>query len=356
MKNIILITNILFALFLILTYFNTNISPENYKLISLLPLIYIVLLIINILYVVIWIFIKWRYCFISIVSIILGINTIASWIPLYSFFPLNKTEVENKFKIMSYNVMVFGLYTWDNNKYLKHNIIKTIADTQADIVCLQEAYWEKGKKNFVTIDSIKIYLSAKYDYRSAMTQTNKNQYFGFATISKYPIINTYSHRFENSFNGFIYTDIIKQSDTIRIYNCHLQSLQLNQNDYTVIETTTLSDNIQFKTILKKYVEATKERSLQVEIIKNNMDSCSYPIFLCGDFNDIPSSYAYNKLSSKLKDTYSYKGKFPGTTWNNFKIKQRIDYILYNSDYKCISHAVIKKKYSDHFPIVAEFYK
>jgi len=56
----------------------------------------------------------------------------------------------------------------------------------------------------------------------------------------------------------------------------------------------------------------------------------------------------------LKDSFSTNGEFPGYTWDNYRIKQRIDYILYNEKYDCTDYKVVKKSLSDHFPVIASF--
>ena len=62
-----------------------------------------------------------------------------------------------------------------------------------------------------------------------------NKFFGIATFSKYPIVNSYNKQFSNdNSNQFTFTDIQKEQDTIRIYNAHLGSIRFNHTDYKVI--------------------------------------------------------------------------------------------------------------------------
>ena len=56
---------------------------------------------------------------------------------------------------------------------------------------------------------------------------NKNKnVLGHAIYSKYPLINTHTFNFKDSYNNTIAADIIKGKDTIRIYNLHLQSFSI----------------------------------------------------------------------------------------------------------------------------------
>lgn len=353
LKVIALVLNIVFAVLLIASYFSVYISPEKTLAVALLPFVYIILVITNLVFVIFWLFVKWKYSFISAISVMAGIKFFGLIFPVLSFF--GESSKSGEFKIMTYNVMVFGLYDWKENNNIKADILNLIKRENADIICLQEVYWNSSNRNFVTLDSIKKITESEFEFRSAMATAVGGQNFGLATISRYQIVNTYSHKFDDSYNGFIFTDLIINKDTVRVYNCHLQSIQLNQNDYTIIEELTESDdNTKVKIVLKKYLKSLKSRAKQAEIVRASIDSCAYPVFVCGDFNDGPLTYTYFKIAKGLRDTYCSKGKYPGFTWENFKIKQRIDYILFNDKYKCISHKVIKEKLSDHFPVVAEF--
>lgn len=338
---------------LIACYFSVYVSPAKTLAVSLLPFIYLGLLITNVIFVVFWIFLNWKYSFISALSILAGIKFFGLIFPILSFLGTNSKSGD--FKIMTYNVMVFGLYDWQQNTNIKAGIIKLIQDESPDIICLQEAYWNKSNRNFITLDSIKIVLKADYESRFSTSTAVGGQSYGLATISRFEIVNSYSFQFENSRNGFIFSDLIISGDTVRIYNCHLQSIQLDQHDYTVIEDfKEAEENIKMKTVLKKYLKSLIKRSTQVDIVRASIDSCQYPVFVCGDFNDGPLTYTYFTVAKGLRDSYSSCGKYPGYTWENFKIKQRIDYILYDKKYKCVSHKVIKQELSDHYPVVAEF--
>jgi len=336
-----------------MVYFSVYISPEKTIAVALLPFIYVILFAVNIAFVLFWLIFKWKYSLISLVSVLAGVKFFSLIFPIMSFISANDKPTD--FKIMSYNVMIFGFYNWDNNQNIKANILSIIDEEDPEILCLQEAYWNTANRNFVTVDSIKQILDSEYQYKSAMATAVGGQNFGLVTVSKYPIVNSYSYKFDSSFNGFIYNDILIKEDTVRVYNVHLQSIQLDQNDYTVIEEFTESDdNTKMKIVLKKYLSSLVKRSSQAEIVKQSIDSCKYPVFVCGDFNDGPLTYTYFSIAKNLKDSFATNGKYPGYTWNKFNIRQRIDYILYDKNVDCVAHKVIEKEFSDHFPVVAEF--
>jgi endonuclease/exonuclease/phosphatase family metal-dependent hydrolase len=354
LKRTIFFLNIVFATLLIAIYFVIGISPEKSVIYTIVPLLFFLLLGINMLFMVFWIIFKWKLAFISLAAFLITFKFINLIVPFTAYINLNKGEAGD-LKLMTYNVMVFGLYKWQDNVNIKSNILQVIDEEQPDVICLQEAYWKNNSKNFKTVDSIMLILDTKYVHRKSMTQTIDGQNFGFATISKYPIVNTYSYKFENSFNGFIFTDILIDNDTVRVYNCHLQSIHFDESDYTLVESLKEAEfNNEMKSLLKKYLKSYQKRASQADVVRASIDSCQYPVFVCGDFNDLPVSYTYNKISSGLKDAFTSHGNIPGGTLNAFKIKQRIDFILYDAGFKCTDYKLIEKKYSDHYPVVGEF--
>lgn len=353
-KKIIFFLNVIFALLLIAIHFAINISPEKSIIYAFIPMSFFLLLGINMLFVIFWIIFKWKLVLISLIASIITIKFINLIIPFTSFTNFSEKEGAD-LKLMTYNVMVFGLYDWRNNVNKKSDILKLINEEQPHFVCLQEAFWLDNNKNFRTVDSIMLILDTKFLYKKEMANAVGGQNFGLVTVSKYPIINTYSHKFNGSFNGFIYTDILFNNDTIRVYNCHLQSIHLDQNDYTVMKSLKESDlNKEMLQLVNKYLRSYQKRASQADMIRASIDSCRYKVFVCGDFNDFPVSYTYNKICGGLKDSFTSRGKFPGGTLNTFKIKQRIDFILYDKDFKCTDYKIIEKNYSDHYPLVAEF--
>jgi endonuclease/exonuclease/phosphatase family metal-dependent hydrolase len=104
--------------------------------------------------------------------------------------------------------------------------------------------------------------------------------------------------------------------------------------------------------------AFKKRGMQANIIAKYIAKSPYPVIVCGDFNDTPTSYAYNTIKgTKLKDSFIEKGFGMAKTYNGSMPSFRIDYILSDSTFTTKSFDVMNHvKDSDHFPVVAEFSK
>jgi len=291
--------------------------------------------------------------------LLLGTPMINGLIPLRNYFSATPSG-EGHLKIMTYNVHVFGLYNWRQKDITKNEMFRYIETEDPDIACFQEYFYDSGGF-FPTTDSLLKILKAKYYYQVFSAHSAKTQKFGIATFSKYPIIAKGSIRFEKTHNLCIYTDILYEKDTLRVYNCHLQSLYFNDKNYRELENFDSSDipkgNVgQYRNIVGKILLAAQRRSSQVKILRQHIDSCQYSIIVCGDFNDNPFSYAYRIVSKGFKDSFSGAGSGFGYTWEQKGVKQRIDYVLYSKDLVCSEHKITRVPYSDHYPLVVKIGK
>ncbi|MFH0895783.1 MAG: endonuclease/exonuclease/phosphatase family protein, partial [Bacteroidota bacterium] len=158
----------------------------------------------------------------------------------------------------------------------------------------------------------------------------------------------------NSQNNCIYADILMGADTVRVYNLHYASIRLSPEDqiFTGNEKTSKSTAIKkdSKKILQRLKHAFITRARQAEIVADHMEECTYPIILCGDFNDTPISYAYHLMRGKLNDSFISSGSGLERTYAGLYPAFRIDYILYSDEFDVAGYHSIKEKWSDHYPI------
>ncbi|MDC3305759.1 endonuclease/exonuclease/phosphatase family protein [Flavobacteriales bacterium] len=242
-------------------------------------------------------------------------------------------------KILSYNVRLFNRYGWIPKPDIKSEIISFLKSEKADILCIQEFY---------TPDEIP---NLNYKYRHIGLQSKKNQWH-MAIYSSYPQINkaTVSIKGERMNNTCIYSDLLISTDTIRVYNVHLASNWFKNSDYSFLQNPqkeTLKKGIHG--IVSRMKISYKKRAEEAEVIKKHMQSSPYPIILCGDFNDTPLSYAYNTISSDLKDAFKESGKGIGQSFVKLPAL-RIDYILHNEKLNSYNYTKHKQELSDHYPV------
>ncbi len=352
-KKILWTITIITALTLIFSMISVYISPANAKWISLIPFALKYALIVLVAIMLVWLFVNYK---IAIPLALIAFVGLKFFSHEYSFRDKSLDDTSD-FKVMSYNVRNFGLHE-PGSKEICNKQIATIAEENPDILCLQEAYWHNKPNEFPTINELVKKLNAKSYYKFTMANFNYGD-GGLSVICRYPIIGTYTHHFDSTSNGFIYVDMHINNDTVRLYNCHLQSIKINNNDVDIKKSESLKNNSEkAKGLYSKFSMAAERRAHQVDTLIATIDTCPYPIMLCGDFNDVPLSYTcFSILNSgeRLHDTFMERGKGNGRTYNIMDTDFRIDYIMHSKHFKCLRHKVLDFNVSnDHYPVVAEF--
>lgn len=257
--------------------------------------------------------------------------------------------------------MLFDLYNWTNNKENRNNILSNLAEINPDILCLQEFYTSEEKGDFNNIEAIKNLMKTKYFHCEYTATLRELDHWGIATFSKYPIVNQGKIVFNTKSNNVcIYSDIVINQDTVRVYNIHLQSISFSKGDNKFLDDVfskeqDAKDEIwNSRRILRRLKRAFLMRAKQVEIVATHIKTCRYKIILCGDFNDTASSYAYQKLSKNLKDAFIEKGLGFGRTYAGKWPQFRIDYILHSKQLRCNKFQRFDETFTDHYPITASF--
>ncbi|WKD86367.1 hypothetical protein KCTC32516_01742 [Polaribacter huanghezhanensis] len=318
--------NSLFAALLLLSFLLPYISPKSFSLFAVISLFVPVLFIVNFLFLIYWILKLKKQLVISALVLIIG------WFissPFYKFSDTTETEGEN-LKIMSYNVRMFNYYKWNKDEHLAQKTVDFINHKNPDILAIQEFY-----------ASPEIHFKYLYQYIKTKSKNNK---FGLAIYSKYPIVNSGSLDFKNSGNNIIYADILKNKDTLRVYNVHLESLSINTNKEYFGEKNNEKLLGRFETVFKK-------QALQVERFLAHEKSWKGKEIVLGDFNNTAYSWVYRKIKSNKKDAFVEAGEGFGKTFN-YSFPMRIDFILTSSDIQVNQFTTFDEKFSDHFPIQA----
>jgi endonuclease/exonuclease/phosphatase family metal-dependent hydrolase len=98
-----------------------------------------------------------------------------------------------------------------------------------------------------------------------------------------------------------------------------------------------------------------KRSVQSNSVREEIDKSPYPVIVCGDFNDVPNSYAYCKIGDGLQNAFVEKGLGFGRTFSGISPTLRIDNIFLDKKFTIDQFTRVSKKLSDHFPIIADAY-
>lgn len=356
-NRILLLVNILAIIGLVLCYASAYLNPLHFSIVTLFSLAYPFFVAINVAFLLFWAIIRKYYFILSLTVLMLGYKSLQN---NFQFLPQSTyadTVPGTNFKVMSYNVHVFDLYRWSKKGEVRDKMFQFIRSEDPNIACFQEYY--NGKKNFYPVhDSLMMNQKFRYAHVYYTDRIGDYQKFGIATYSTYPIVKKGIVRFPNTRNVSIYSDIKINNDTLRVFNCHLESIRFLPEDYNFIDSiVTQRDKPQIKGakgVKKRLVHAFKKRAVQAHLLMNEISASPYPIVLAGDFNDPPSSYTYTQLTSKLIDSFVEKGKGKGATYTRNIFAYRIDYILFSKCLQCLDFYVSKVDYSDHFPVIGSY--
>ena len=352
--KLLLILNSIALIFIFLAYLATVINPSNFWYISYFGLAYPFVLVINLIFVLIWIFRRKWYFLLSIVGILVGYK------PLMRTFNFN-TSSQNKFikdstsiKLMTYNTGVFINKNSVPREVIKSDILRLIADEQPDILGIEEFY-TRPKGIFNTTDSILKILKTKHFHYPSYSSTDFESN-GIALFSKLPIINKGTIVFyDNSGNRCQWIDVKKNDAIFRVYAVHFASIRFQPEDYEFIDEVkkdldTKSDVKSTKRIIKRLKIAFEKRGQQVIQMKADMAKCKIPYIVMGDFNDTPCSYTLAQMTEGMKNGFEEKGSGLAVTYNGDFPNFQIDYILASNQFDFQGYKIIKKDYSDHYPI------
>lgn len=356
-QRILFIVNMLAVIAISLSYLSMFVSPENFWMFAFMGLSYPILLIINILFVFYWLILRKKIVLFSLLIILIGWNKVGD------LYQLNSTDTEviiskdSLLKVMSYNVRLFDLYNWTENKYTRNNILDLIRNQQADIICFQE-FFHEDTGIFNTLDTLKEIQDAKNVHIEYSAHVKNVNHWGIATFTKFPIVSKGMIHFKDSSDNIsIFTNILFHADTFRIYNLHLESIRFRRADYETLQKITgKKDETNLdgpQRIISRMRRAYIRRARQTNIIREHIEASPYPVIVCGDFNDTPTSYAYHQISKNLNDAYREKGRGMGSTYVGLIPFLRIDYVLYQpTHFEALEFKTIKEKYSDHYPIIS----
>ena len=302
-----------------------------------------------------WILLRKRYFILSLLVLIIG------WNHIHKHFKFNGTdetpEHEYSVKILSYNVKNLANSNYHvENMELRSNIFHFLKKESPAILCLQE-FFVTGNDTGVIIENLKknINLPNVYckNYRHGQKMID-----ALVIFTSLQIIQKGTISIEDKRIFAIYTNLLMDKDTVRLYNVHLESIRFRDEDYQFVTELASHPPADQKTmkersinIINKLGKAFRKRSRQAKALAYHINNSPYPVIICGDFNDTPSSYAYHTASANLNDAFMISGKGYGNTYAGKLPPLRIDYILLDplfESYSFTTHNVIRL--SDHYPI------
>lgn len=342
--------NLMTIVLMLLCAYSPHVSPARFSWASCLGLAFPVFVIANIAFVVFWLIFQTRFVWLPLVGFLLCA------VPLYTFYPVNlsKETPEESLKVLSYNVCSFS---HDTTSIEDSRVLAYLKDADADVVCMQEAaprcniiYFQEQAK--------KIY---PHQWVSYVGKHRTVQVF----LSKYPILSVEAVPYESMSNGSTAYLLKVDDDTVMVINNHMESIKLTDDDKAdyrgvfkdikkdVKKKDVKKDVVNLRKIFGKVRRTAAVRATQIDALAAYVrDHEQYSMIVCGDFNEPPLSYAVNRLSGLLTDSYVESGNGLGWSYKHYAIWVRIDHIFHSDDWESYGTYVDQKvSLSDHSPII-----
>ena len=360
-KGFFVLCNVGIAILFLLGCYASYFNATTYWYLGLLTLASLYFLLLLIIFIVFWLFAKPKFIFIGIITIAIAWNPLGQIIKIKQSEEFKIAKLPNSIRIMSWNIEHFDILEHKTHPERKQEMLDLINKYSPDVACFQEMVggdFDSTAINYVP--RIAKELNFKYYYYSydKRDDFDGKHHYGIITFSRFPIIQKYTYGPpELNYNSIFQSiDVAKNDDTFRVFNIHLQSLKFSDVSRQYIDDPTLKGRIDIeksKNIISKFKTGFAKRKLQSERVKKSMNESPYKVIICGDFNDVPNSYAYNTIGKGLKNAYAEKGSGIGRTFASISPTLRIDNIFVDKKLQVEQFARVKKKLSDHFPIIAD---
>ena len=314
-------------------------EPSEHPRLAQAGLLFPVLLFVNVAFVVVWIATSWRWIAISVIGLVCCSNFVLD----YWSINVPKDAPEGTVHVLTYNVHYMAEDPSDSIDSDK--IIDFIVGSNADIICLQE-YAEKSTKG--------VLLNNKLDSMGYATNSSGE----LLIASRLPFVDEQACRSDYSGNGRMACRVTNGNDTLLVINVHLQSNHISveeKQDYSLALKN--KDEHLLKSsgriVLSRLMAAASKRQQQTDSICDFIrQNYGERILLCGDMNDTPISYTYNRFSSLLKNTWRESGWGAGISFNGTGFPVHIDHIFVSKDIDSFDARVDRSvASSDHYPVL-----
>ncbi len=334
---------------LTLSYLSYVINPAKAWFFSIFGMLFFPLLLLDIIFLVWALKRRSRTAIVAFLILIPSVFYLSGYVRLpRGNYPAEPAEGAETLKVVSYNVGRFNQsskkFTGPTRAACADSVMNFLAAQDADIICLQEVYIPAAVSASGWLSRhIKGYEADYFFY-------GRGRKYGNVTLSRLKASNKGVIKFENSSNLAIFTDYSYGGEVFRVYNCHFESYNISTSG--VLKALTRRDQDELKNTAQKMKRGITHRPDQVNQVFDHIADCPVGAIVCGDFNDTPMSYTYFKMSRQRTDTFRAAGEGFGATFVPFWPFIRIDYVLIPDMFRALSHATLRKPYSDHYPVIS----
>lgn len=338
--------NIASIIVMFLVGYSGKLNPADHPIFSCMGLFFPIFLLINLLFLLFWAFVRLRLIIIPILGFLVCYQPLSTYLPLHFF---QDPPVEGTLKVLSYNVKEFEIGRDDGLPV--HKASQYILDSQADIVCLQEVVLGNP------------YLIPALDAYPWKTDMPGDRSGGLVVLSKYPIMKKERIPYPSQGNLSMAVTIDVDGEKIIVVNNHFQTSGLTIEDKKDFSDMVGGTNRQelhreSKHLLTVLGRSAAKRAGQVDKVAAYVrEHQGQPLLLCGDFNETPISYSHETFAKLLTDCYVTSGHGVGWSYNSNRIHVRIDNIFCSHHWQPLKCEIDTKIHaSDHYPIICHLKK
>ena len=323
------------------------VHPSTTVFFAWFGLAYPFLLALNLASLLYWVFQRRRYALLPLAALIPAFYFSTGYLQFGAQASPTAGPERGALRVLSLNAQLFGHYQGRNDAPA---VASAMADKAPDVICIQE-FLNRGKGDTATLQMFYLRTAMPYGYFERLNDGRKYGDYGMIILSRRKQVRRGSIRLaSNTGNMCIWADLADGKDTLRVYNVHLQSIRFGREDYRFINEKSKDNEQRVQgsvNILRRLNKAWRLRAAQADSLRTHMEKCPYPVLVCGDFNDVPMSYTYRRISSGLKDAFREAGSGLERTYQGPFPSFRIDHMLHSAAYKTVAYRIFPDIPSDH---------
>lgn len=319
---------------------------------ALLAMIFSPMIVVDAVLAVILFFFNRRLVAVIGLSVLASVPTILRYAPVNPHHTLSPEEEKRSFTLLTYNTFFYIDYEQKGDRS-PNPTVQLLIDSDADIICLQEALFAIPYDNLHVSDEMVNTLKRRYPYR--INESSLTLY------SKFPVTRVLNFDVITPTALFISYRLNIRGRLVDLYNVHLQSIGLSSEDkelyQSITEGSTSTDEIGKvrQQLFSKLYTAFQLRSEQAQYLRQQIEQRHGNVILCGDFNDVPGCYALRTLmGAGMHDAFADGGFGPSVTYRAGRFYFRIDHILYRGDMRAVNTERLNGGQSDHYPVMTTF--
>jgi len=278
---------------------------------------------------------KWRAAFLPLLIVLATLPLLGR---LFAFgSEKSLTSDTKKITVLTTNVRSFRNASWKDLK--AEEATRFLSSERPDILLLQEARHDRSKAPLFEDIKSSSQLAKRHQPTRKPIATYANELTFVKDVFTKP----------SRYNGFLVSDVKTSLGTIRVINAHLQSNRISGMAGEIGQDSTLAEGLgRAESMFRNYGASAAIRARQANEIRKAVKESPHPVIVGGDFNDVPSSYTYQRmLTPRLRDAWVEAGRGPGTTFTGPLPGLRIDYLLIDTSLTVLKVERVETGFSDH---------